>query len=393
MLVRNIDVQDGLVNSAQGTVLGFIPHNATSGKDVKAVVVQFDKPNVGTRAIASSRFDLSRFPADAVPITPFEARFPVSKDKQSLEITWSQFPLTLGHGGTIHKVQGSTHDEIVVSFKGSFVPGQAYVTLSRSRTLKGLQLLDFDPKKITASPSVKSEMKRLLTEMHLPSPYHKLSSPLSCRSTRISLLNANSARLHFKDIMSDPVVNYSDILAITETHIANNNKRNHEINNYRMFINPPDLKQNHHGIALYVSDTLSAELLHVPVTVEIEILCVDVQFGQENYTVVLLYRSPSVPQREFLANIESLLAWLQDNKTTKIILLGDFNVDLLKSSNSPLSRLTEGLSFKQVVTEATHRLGSCLDHIYLPEHCSGIVTVIPTYYSDHYFVHAQIINY
>ena len=131
----------------------------------------------------------------------------------------------------------------------------------------------------------------------------------------------------------------------------------------------------------------------MPVTVEIEILCVDVQFGQENYTVVLLYRSPSVPQREFLANIESLLAWLQDNKTTKIILLGDFNVDLLKFSNSPLSRLTEGFSFKQVVTEATHRFGSCLDHIYLPERCSGIVTVIPTYYSDHYFVHAQIINY
>ena len=185
------------------TVLSFIQQYATSGKDVKAVEVQFDKPNVGTRAIASSRFDLSRFPANTIPITPFETRFPVSKDKQSLEITWSTFPLTLGNVGTIHKVQGSTHDEIVVSFKGSFVPDQAYVALSKSRTLKGLQMLVFDPKKITASPSVKSEMKRLLTEMHLSSPYHKLSSPLFCQSTRISLLNANSARLHFKDIMSD----------------------------------------------------------------------------------------------------------------------------------------------------------------------------------------------
>ena len=123
LLVRNIDVQDGVVNSAHVTVLSFIQQYATSGKDVKAVEVQFDKPNVGTRAIASSRFDLSRFPANTIPITPFEARFPVSKDKQSLEITWSTFPLTLEHGGTIHKVHGSTHDEMVVSFKGSHVHG------------------------------------------------------------------------------------------------------------------------------------------------------------------------------------------------------------------------------------------------------------------------------
>ena len=45
MVIRNIDVQDGLCNGAQGTVLGFIP-NSTYGKAVKAAVVQFDKPNM-----------------------------------------------------------------------------------------------------------------------------------------------------------------------------------------------------------------------------------------------------------------------------------------------------------------------------------------------------------
>ena len=391
MLVRNIDVQDGLVNGAQGTVLGFIPQNATSGEEVKAVVVQFDKANVGSRAIAESRFDLSAFPANAVPITRMEVKFSTGQ-KQGLEITWLQFPMTLGHGSSIHKVQGSTHDEIVVCFKHSFLPGQAYVALSRSRTLKGLQLLDFNPENIRASTNVKKEMKRLLTEMRLPSPYHELTSPLTCPSTRIALLNANSAKLHFKDITTDPVLLASDILAFTETHITNNNKQNHQIDNYRLFMKQPDMAENHHGIALYVSDHLKATLLEVPVATAIEVLSVIIQFGQECHTVVLLYRSPSVPQREFAANVETIVTWLTERRKEKIILLGDFNFDWLKRSSSPFSRLMDKFGFQQIVKQPTHRMGSCLDHIYLPECCSGNVSVLPTYYSDHYFVHAQVIE-
>lgn len=86
MIIRNIDVQDGLVNGAQGTVLGFIP-NTTNGKVVKAVVIQFDKPGVGSAAIAASRFNLSAFPANAVPITPVDVKFTLSKSQQGLEIT------------------------------------------------------------------------------------------------------------------------------------------------------------------------------------------------------------------------------------------------------------------------------------------------------------------
>ena len=177
MVIRNIDVQDGLCNGAQGTVLGFIP-KTTTGKAVKAVVVQFDKLNVGSAATAASRFDLSSFPANAVPITPIEISFSVSRNKQGLEIRWIQFPLQLAFGCTIHKIQGSTLDNVVVSFKNSFFPGQAYVAFSRSRKLDGLQLLDLEAKNIKASASVKKEMERLLLEMPLPSPYHQLSSPV-----------------------------------------------------------------------------------------------------------------------------------------------------------------------------------------------------------------------
>ena len=174
MITRNIDFQDGLVNRAQGTVLGFIPNTQKkNGNNIRAVVIQFDKAGVGSSAIAASRFDLSGFPSTAVSITPVEVRFTVSKSKQCLEISWIQFPLKLASIGTIHHMQGSTQDRLVVSFKNRFSSGQAYEALSRPRTLEGLQLFDFHPGKIRTSKNVEKEMHRILSEMQLASPYHQ----------------------------------------------------------------------------------------------------------------------------------------------------------------------------------------------------------------------------
>ena len=70
MLTTNIDVSDGLVNGARGTVV----HVAcdSDGK-ITHVLVQFDSPVVGQRTRQSSRFrDI--FP-DAVPLKRHEAVF------------------------------------------------------------------------------------------------------------------------------------------------------------------------------------------------------------------------------------------------------------------------------------------------------------------------------
>ena len=74
-----------------------------------------------------------------------------------------QFPLTLGWACTIHKVQGKTLDKIVVSMNSRFMPGQAYVALSRVRNLDGLYLLGFKGNKIKVNYQVVQEMQRLRT--------------------------------------------------------------------------------------------------------------------------------------------------------------------------------------------------------------------------------------
>lgn len=56
--------------------------------------------------------------------------------------SYTQYPLKIAYGITIHKSQGSTFDNVDLHFgNGAFVSGQTYVAFSRCRTLEGIKLL------------------------------------------------------------------------------------------------------------------------------------------------------------------------------------------------------------------------------------------------------------
>jgi len=76
------------------------------------------------------------------------------------KIRRSQVPLRLSWAITIHKSQGMSIDFLEVDLRHVFEAGQAYVALSRARTMEGLRVLSFDPRKFWTSPKVLEFYKR-----------------------------------------------------------------------------------------------------------------------------------------------------------------------------------------------------------------------------------------
>lgn len=123
MLLVNMDFNKGLINGSCGEIQSF---------NGNTITIKFDNGEV----------------AD-IPKHKFEYYY---HDKLTAERT--QFPLKLAYGITIHKSQGMTLDKLVVDCSRIFERGQAYVAMSRVKTLEGLYLRNFTPDKVMVDEKV-----------------------------------------------------------------------------------------------------------------------------------------------------------------------------------------------------------------------------------------------
>lgn len=73
-----------------------------------------------------------------------------------IQIIARNYPVCLAYATTIHKAQGATMDAVIVDLKRLWESGQAYVAMSRCRTIEGLYVLNWQASSIFLDERVKT---------------------------------------------------------------------------------------------------------------------------------------------------------------------------------------------------------------------------------------------
>lgn len=129
MLIKNLDVSLGLINGALGTVINI---------NQSAVTIQFDNGREENISPVSWELEINNSKAIA-----------------------TQIPLILAYAVTCHKSQSITIDSAILDLADCFCDHQCYVALSRVRSINGIFLKSFNPKKITINKKMKTFLDKL----------------------------------------------------------------------------------------------------------------------------------------------------------------------------------------------------------------------------------------
>eukprot|EP00899_Mesostigma_viride_P011818 jgi/Mesvir1/20637/Mv25507-RA.1 len=157
MLLKNLDLKgEGagkLANGSRGAVIGFVSRNEVLGRVPKwpSYISTGSYEILGHFTYNSYDDAMSKMDADVFPVVRFVTGRDVVMLPQQFqseipgvgECNRWQLPLKLCWAMTIHKCQGMTLDYVEVSLASVFTQGQAYVALSRAKSMEGLSITGY----------------------------------------------------------------------------------------------------------------------------------------------------------------------------------------------------------------------------------------------------------
>lgn len=139
MLIKNISVEEGLVNGSVGIVSNFV--------NIKELGIR-----------SNEKFPLVLFDNGVSKIID---RVEWTLEMNNSEVKANQIPLMLSWAITHHKSQSLTLDKAILDLGDCFCDHQVYVALSRLKSIDGLYLKTFNSKKITINEKVKKYINNL----------------------------------------------------------------------------------------------------------------------------------------------------------------------------------------------------------------------------------------
>ena len=186
-------------------------------------------------------------------------------------------------------------------------------------------------------------------------------------STNILNVNVQSLRSNFDslEIFANSVTKPFDLICLTETFLYNDEISNYSLNGYHFVGKQRSTRGG--GVGVYVRDGAAESFEYSEVDIAgTESLMLELRggsfgmFGSCLYLTVI-YRQPSADTGAFLCDLERHKF---SNRNHCHIILGDINIDTLKSDGVSLNYLNilACANFSNVITIPT-RINSCIDHI------------------------------
>lgn len=384
MMTINVDTADGLVNGVMGEIVA-IKHN--NAHKVMTILVKFDHVNVGKSAVASSQWR-SDYPG-VVPVMRYESRYEKA-GRKGAQVSRYQFPLTLAWAVTIHKCQGLTMEEVVMSMKGSsrFNCGQAYVAMSRVKSLNGLYIKDFDKDGIKTDARIVKTMADMRKQL-LDIP----DAPLMLTMNKPQWLTIGHLNVHYfleklPDLLCSAeksLYDEVDVMCFTETYLTKDHDIQDFLNMYgyesfRLDVPSVSNHRGQHGVMICALTTVKPQDLDVMHVDGLESKVIVIETNKSRMIIATIYKRPSLAVNSFLDLLRALLNLMPPTVPTMIV--GDFNMS--SSDDSHLVKFMDCSGYKQYVSQPTTDSGSTLDHIYYNRvDDEAMVDIHDVYYSDH----------
>ena len=194
----------------------------------------------------------------------------------------------------------------------------------------------------------------------------------------------------FEIFLNNLEINF-DVIGLTETHLNSVSERYTSIKDYKSFFNSRR-KRSWGGVALLLQPHLTCKHrpdLDVFLEGVLESLFVEITDKGKNVIIGVVYRPPNSDTTVFCSKINEILSKI---KNEKLHLMGDFNLDLLKSEqHQPTADFLNDLSGKglqpliSLPTRITSVTSTIIDNIFTNDFYRPISSgLLLTPISDHF---------
>ena len=323
-----------------------------------------------------------------IPILETTTTFQVKLWRNN-KILRRQFPLHIAAAKSIHRTQGETINECVISFPNRKVPALHYVGLSRATKLENIHLLELNANKIHTDVTVHNEMHRLRTKAKLHSCIPYEPSSLTPNYFTCFFHNVQSLHKYFCDVIADCNVHAATLCAFVQTRLLpTDNDVTYKIPGVELHRTDYILHSNYrspYGTCVYTKNSLLTLKTQNCQLNQLTSFTVVVQ--QTPIHIIVIYRSPNPHNL-----VQNLLGMIQDDLKTQpqnisTIIVGDFNIDTKKKSLHAYKILNAFMinkGFKQIIEEPTTNNSTTIDHIWTNMRIDFVIAnTLESYYSDH----------